>query len=160
MFLARRQGGGQAQLDRDRFRLKSSGFCRLLAKKKKRSDSTIEVQLWAMKSHFYVLAFLLGMAALAVAGEEKTGVEKAVGVATGAAVGVGAVLAAPAILGTVFSIAAAGPVAGGLFAAMQSAVGPLAAGGVAATIQSMTGVVSAGGVAVGGTVGGVVGAKV
>ena len=97
---------------------------------------------------------------------QRTASVAAVGVALGAAVGVGAVLAAPPLLGSIFGITALGPVAGGLFATTQSAVGPLAAGGVMATIQStaMAGV-SAGAVAsgaaaagaTGGIVGGIVG---
>ena len=60
-------------------------------------------------------------------------------VISGAILGAGVVAAAPAVIGYVAGIGAAGPIAGGAFAAVQAAGagGMVVAGGIAATAQAV-----------------------
>lgn len=64
-----------------------------------------------------------------------------------------AAMAAPVVVGTVVGVTAAGPVAGGLFAAAQAIVGGVAAGGTLAAVQGfvMGGVTATAGAATGAT---------
>lgn len=64
-----------------------------------------------------------------------------------------AAMAAPVVVGAVVGVTAAGPVAGGLFAAAQATVGGVAAGGTLAAVQGfvMSGVTATAGAATGAT---------